>query len=139
VKRVLVLATLLAAALVSACAARGGPSAIFPTQGDRFFVSGYHPYWAGDAWTEYPFDALDELYVFEIEVGAEGTVIDPHGWPDRWSALTAVAADAGVRVTPTVSMHDPLAFKLPGCVRCTFDFQTKRSYRHRLLAAGCCS
>jgi spore germination protein YaaH len=52
---------------------------------------------------------LDVLYVFEIEVGAEGTVIDPHGWPDRWSALSAVAADAGVRVTPRVSMHDPLA------------------------------
>lgn len=108
---VFVLATLLAAALVSGCASRGGPSVTFPTQGDRFFVSGYHPYWAGDAWTEYPFDALDELYVFEIEAGAEGTVIDPHGWPDRWTALTTAAAEAGVRVTPTVSMHDPLAFQ----------------------------
>jgi len=111
VRRVFVLATLLAAALVSACAARGGMSATFPTQGDHFFVSGYHPYWAGDAWTEYPFDALDELYIFEIEVGADGTVIAPHGWPDRWTALTAAASDAGVRVTPTVSMHDPLAFE----------------------------
>lgn len=105
------MATVLAVALVSGCASRGGPSVTFPTQGDRFFVSGYHPYWAGDAWTDYPFDALDELYVFEIEVGADGTVIDPHGWPTRWTALTTAASEAGVRVTPTVSMHDPLAFE----------------------------
>ena len=110
-KPALVLATLLMGALVSGCASGRGLSDIFPTQGDRFFVSGYHPYWAGDAWTEYPFDALDELYVFEIEVGADGTVIASHGWPDRWTALTTAAADAGVRVTPTISMHDPLAFE----------------------------
>jgi spore germination protein YaaH len=110
VRRGFVVAILVTTALAAGCASRGMRS-VLPTDGDLFFVSGYHPYWAGDAWTDYPWDGLDELYVFEIEVGADGTVMEPHGWPDRWRSLTRAAAEAGVRVAPTVSMHDPLAFE----------------------------
>lgn len=108
--RSVISAAMLLAVLGTGCASAGPRPAATPTQGDRFFVSGYHAYWAGDAWTDYPLDQLDELYVFELEIAADGTVADPHEWPDRWTGLTAAATAAGVRVTPTFSMHDPAAF-----------------------------
>lgn len=71
-------------------------------------MAGYHPWWATDAWTLYPWDVLDEVYFFEIEVAADGTIADARGWPD--ARLSARAAQAGVRVVPTVSLHDAAAF-----------------------------
>jgi len=89
-----------------------GPGTITPTGGDRFFVSGYHPYWAPSSWEAYPWDALHRLYFFEIEVGADGAIADAHGWPEQWSGLVARAVEAGVPVVPTISMHDPDAFEV---------------------------
>jgi len=91
--------------VTSGCASAGGPLRPVPTRGERFFVAGYHPYWAGDAWQSYPFDALDRLYFFEIEAGPDGSLADPHGWPDAWLPLVARAQEAGVDVVPTISMH----------------------------------
>jgi spore germination protein YaaH len=96
------------ALLASACATGRGLEHVTPTSGERFFVAGYHPYWADDAWTLYPWDVLDEVYFFEIEVAADGTLADAHGWPD--AGLSSRAAEAGVRVVPTVSLHDAAAF-----------------------------
>lgn len=98
---------------MSAAACTGGPrpSAITPTVGDRFFVSGYHPYWAGDAWQAYPWEALDELYFFELEAGDDGTIADAHGWPGEWQTLVDRARVEGTRIVPTVSQHDPAAFR----------------------------
>jgi spore germination protein YaaH len=56
----------------------------------------------------YPWDALDELYFFELEVGEDGSIADPHGWPD--ADLLARAREAGVRVVPTIALHDAAAF-----------------------------
>ena len=96
--------------LASGCAAGPGPRVAMPTNVDRPFVAGYHVYWAEDAWTDYPMDALDELFFFELEVGADGWILDPHGWPAEWRGMVETAAEAGVQVVPTVSMHDPEAF-----------------------------
>jgi spore germination protein YaaH len=93
---------------VSACATGPGIERISPTVGERFFVAGYHPYWVGDAWTAYPWDLLDEVYFFEIDVGADGTIADAHGWPS--ADLLARAREAGTRVVPTASLHDAAAF-----------------------------
>jgi spore germination protein YaaH len=97
--------------LALAGCATARPAFVTPTASDRFFVAGYHPYWAGNAWTTYRFDAIDELYFFEIEVAADGGFLDRHGWPTRWRAMIADALGAGTQVTPTVSMHDPVAFE----------------------------
>lgn len=104
---------LLAAAVVftSGCAAGPAPSVVMPTTLDRPFVSGYHAYWTGDAWADYPWGVLDELYFFELEIGADGEIIDAHGWPGEWAAMVRAASEAGVQVVPTVSMHDPEAFE----------------------------
>lgn len=99
-----------AAAWTVGCAPRG-PGMVTPTIGDRYFVAGYHPYWAGDAWTGYPWDALQQLYFFEIEADAEGVLSEPHGWPGAWSGLLEQARDADVAVVPTVSQHDADAFE----------------------------
>ncbi len=100
------------AALSSACAAGGGPpSPITPASAGDFFVTGYHPYWAGTSWTGYPLDILDELFFFEAEAGADGTLADLNGWPMAWEPMVDRALEEGVRVIPTVSMHDPDAFE----------------------------
>jgi spore germination protein len=87
------------------CATGGGALRPVPTRGDRFFVAGYHPYWAPNAWHGYPFDALDRLYFFEIEAGLDGSLSELHGWPDEWLGLVRYAREAGVDVVPTISMH----------------------------------
>ena len=92
----------------TACAGGRGIERVTPTAGERFFVAGYHPYWAGDAWAAYPWDVLDEVYFFEIEAGADGAIRDLHGWPDM--DLVSRAREESVRVVPTVSMHDGTAF-----------------------------
>jgi spore germination protein YaaH len=94
----------------SACAAPG-PGRVTPTTGQRYFVAGYHAYWTGASWEAYPWDVLDRLYFFEIEVGADGSLADFHGWPEEWSGLVARARDAGVSLVPTISMHDADAFE----------------------------
>jgi spore germination protein YaaH len=104
------LATLCVAVVSASCAPLARPGSVTPTAGDRFFVSGYHPYWAGDVWRTYPWDALDELYFFELEVGSDGTVADPHGWPEAWLPLVERARTEGLRVVPTISQHDATAF-----------------------------
>lgn len=103
-------ASLLVAASAAACVGSPGLGSVTPTAGDRFFVSGYHPYWAGDAWQSYPWDALDEVYFFELEAGADGALADAHGWPADWLALVERARAEGVRLVPTISQHDPAAF-----------------------------
>lgn len=102
---------LLAATVTAAgCATGPGPRVLMPTNVDRPFVAGYHAYWTGDAWTDYPMDALDELVFFELEVGADGRILDPHEWPERWRPMVDAVVDAGVQVVPTISMHDPDSF-----------------------------
>lgn len=103
-----VLAVLLVCA--SACAT-AGPGSMTPTEGNRFFVAGYHAYWTGASWEAYPWEALDRLYFFEIEAGADGSLLDAHGWPGEWSGLLARAREVGVSVVPTISMHDADAFE----------------------------
>jgi spore germination protein YaaH len=92
-------------ASLSACASGGGVLRPLPTLGDRFFVAGYHPYWAPEAWRGYPFDALDRVYFFEVEAGTDGRLSSPHGWPGEWLAMVQRARDAGVDIVPTISMH----------------------------------
>ena len=84
---------------------------VTPTTSDRFFVAGYHPYWVGDSWAEYPNDALTELFFFELEASGDGSLLDRHGWPEEWLPMVEGALDAGVQVTPTISMHEATAFE----------------------------
>ena len=100
----------LACAALSGCASGAGLGVVTPTEGDRFFVAGYHPYWTGDSWRAYPWDALDEVYYFEIEVGADGGLADAHGWPELGGLLLERARAEGARVVPTISLHDAAAF-----------------------------
>jgi len=74
-------------------------------------VTGYHPWWSGQHDQGYPLDVLDQLFYFEIEVGADGEVLDTHGWPERWGGLMERARQRGLQVVPTVTMHDPQAFE----------------------------
>lgn len=98
-------------AVTSACASGGHARSALPTRGDAFFVAGYHPYWTGDTWRTYPWDVLDRLYFFELEAGPDGSLEDPHGWPEAWLPLVRRAADEGVALVPTLSMHGADGFQ----------------------------
>lgn len=97
-------------AVLGACASAGPPRLSTPTSGDRFFVAGYHPYWADGAWRSYPWDVLDEVYYFELEVGPDGSLADLHSWPEEAGVLLERARSAGATLVPTVSIHGEQAF-----------------------------
>ena len=104
------LALALAGAWSSGCASGARLGGVTPGEGDRFFVAGYHPYWTGDSWRAYPWDVLDEVYYFEIDVGAEGGLAELRGWPEQGGPLLDRARAEDVRVVPTISLHDAAAF-----------------------------
>lgn len=98
--------------VVSGCASSASPGMVVAPESSAVpLVSGYHVYWAGEAWSQYPLDLLDQLYFFELEANAEGGFLDRHGWPERWETMARSARAMGVQVTPTVSMHDAEAFR----------------------------
>ncbi|UCC25981.1 MAG: hypothetical protein JSU98_02555 [Gemmatimonadales bacterium] len=85
------------------------PQPVVPEAG-TFFLAGYHPYWAGDAWREYPSDHLRQLFFFELELAPDGSPGDLHGWPHEWDPLVAHHVSRGVQVVPTVTLHGSGAF-----------------------------
>lgn len=101
-------ATLLAATLAiaaGACASSGRSAPSVPGGGDGLFVAGYQPWWAGDAWSPSDFGGLDRLYLFEIELQADGTLGDAHGWPEAWEPLLNDAGALGLSVVPVVTLY----------------------------------
>lgn len=74
-------------------------------------VMGYHAYWTNDAWEAYPYDVLDAVLFFEIEVGADGGLSNRHGWPDRWLPMQRRAETEGTSVIPVVSLMNTEAFE----------------------------
>lgn len=74
-------------------------------------VMGYHAYWTNDAWEKYPYDVLDAVLFFELEVGTDGRISNRHGWPDRWLPMQRYAHERGAAVVPVVSLMDAEAFR----------------------------
>ena len=105
-------ATILVGVLTAAgCAASPAPQSLVPATTPGPFVSGYHAWWTGEAWRDYPMELLDELFFFEAVADAEGRLSEANGWPGAWEEMTDRARAAGVQVVPTVSMHDAAAFE----------------------------
>lgn len=104
------LAVLAGSGFLAACAAEP-PPAVRPGPSHDLFVAGYHPWWAGEADGAYPMDWLDQLFFFEVEAGANGELLDRRGWPGEWDRLRRRAAEAGVQVVPTLTMHQAGAFE----------------------------
>ncbi len=97
----------LVAALVAfvACGPSTPPSPVVPGPGGDPFVAGYHAWWSGEAWTAYPMEALDRLYLFEVELDPAGGIRDAHGWPEGWTDLADRASEAGVSLVPVATLH----------------------------------
>ncbi|HSM04680.1 MAG TPA: glycoside hydrolase family 18 protein [Longimicrobiales bacterium] len=108
-------------ASVGGCGPPSPPAPPVPGAGPHLFAAGYHAWWTGDAWSAYPLEALDRLYLFEVELDVTGGIRDTHGWPERWQALRDRARDAGLSLVPVVTLHpeeavpvllaDPLAVR----------------------------
>jgi len=64
-------------------------------------VFGFLPYWVNQAWLQY--DLISVLAVFCVEMGAEGTITNSHGFPAAFAAAMdqAHAHDAIVVITVT--------------------------------------
>lgn len=81
------------------------------TATEAFVVAGYHPWWLRDAWEEYDPDVYNEIYFFSIEVDSTGGIAERNGWPDRWFRMQRELSDAGVRVTPVVTLFSQRAYE----------------------------
>ena len=77
-------AALLAGTLTIACQPGTPPPPPVPTGGEPLFIAGYHPWWAGESWRSYPLESLDRVYLFELEISADGGVGNARGWPTAW-------------------------------------------------------
>ena len=73
-------------------------------------VYGYYPYWA-DADSAIPWEALTHLAYFNVEVNADGSLGDSHGWAERGAALVEAGHDWGVAVTLTATLFDDEAIR----------------------------
>ena len=66
-------------------------------------VFGYLPYWIdGDYYRNLDLGLLTHVSAFAVEVNADGTLGDDHGWP--WTALVDSAHAHGVRVILTATL-----------------------------------
>lgn len=74
-------------------------------------VAAYHPWWTQGAWRAYPPTLYDEVFFFSVEIDSTGRIAKRNGWPDRWYDMQRSLGDAGVRVTPVVTLFDEHAFK----------------------------
>lgn len=73
-------------------------------------VTGYHPYWMGDAYTSYDWSLLSTVAWFSLELDGAGQITDAHGWP--WTALVAEAHAHGVKVLVTATLFSASAIDL---------------------------
>lgn len=67
-------------------------------------VFGYHPYWNGTAWENYPYDILSHLAWFGLNMNNSGDITNDHGWPVN--GLVNLAHSRGVKVIVTVTNFD---------------------------------
>ncbi|MDT8340907.1 MAG: glycosyl hydrolase family 18 protein [Longimicrobiales bacterium] len=107
---------LLVLALAAACAPGPPPAPPGPPGSEGAdFLAGYHPWWALTGEARYPLEALDHLFLFEVEAGPDGEWRDLHGWPTAWAeggeGVAARARRAGVPIALTVTAHEPGAFE----------------------------
>lgn len=91
------------AAVVAVCAVNRIPRPLVPT-GGTLFVSGYHPWWSLGSPSGYPVDLMDQVFLFEWEVGPEGRVKEFRGWPEAWVSTVDSLVDSGTGVVPTVTL-----------------------------------
>lgn len=70
-------------------------------------VTGYHPYWVGDAFLSYDWALLSMVAWFSLELDGAGQITNAHGWP--WTALVAEAHAQGVKVLITATLFNASA------------------------------
>lgn len=64
-------------------------------------VFGFLPYWVNQAWLQY--DLISVLAVFSVDMGADGTITNSHGFPSVFSSAMSQAHAAGGEVVVTVT------------------------------------
>jgi GH18 family chitinase len=67
-------------------------------------VFGYHPYWNGTAYQNYPWEIISHLAWFSLDMNSSGNITNAHSWP--WNDLVNVAHANGVKVIVTVTLFD---------------------------------
>ncbi|RMF62609.1 MAG: hypothetical protein D6743_11910, partial [Calditrichaeota bacterium] len=65
-------------------------------------VFGYLPYWSSSDYLR--FDLLTHIAAFSVEVNADGTLGNDHGWP--WTSLINRAHSQGVKVILVATLFD---------------------------------
>ncbi len=104
---------ILSAVLLAACGTTEEVTAPVepPPSETAAHVAGYHPWWLQNAWETYDRSVYDEIYFFSIEVDSSGSISARNGWPDRWYDLQSELSNAGVRVTPVVTLFSQSGYE----------------------------
>ena len=82
-------------------------SGLAKAKGLKATVFGYLPYWSSSAYLR--FDLLTHIAVFSVEVNADGTLGNDHGWP--WTALINKAHSQGVKIILVATLFDGAKIK----------------------------
>ncbi len=67
-------------------------------------VFGYHPYWNGTAYQNYPWEIISHIAWFGLAMSSNGGITNAHSWP--WNDLVNMAHANGVKVIVTVTLFD---------------------------------
>jgi spore germination protein YaaH len=76
----------------------------------RPLVFGYVAWWVPEALTVRDLDAVDRIKFMEIRVGAEGKVVEKHGWPQQWKSVRERASALGIPVDLAITLFSPADF-----------------------------
>lgn len=97
--------------LVAACGSveetvREEPAGPLGASDRAHLIAAYHPWWTQNAWRGYAPTLYDEVYFFAVEIDSTGGIAARNGWPDRWYVMQQSLGNAGVRVTPVVTLFN---------------------------------
>ena len=73
-------------------------------------AAGYVGWWMPSGWRALEGNRLDRIYFFDIEIQADGTLGDHHGWPDKWQDLREYAATKDTPLEVSVSLMNAAHF-----------------------------
>jgi hypothetical protein len=69
-------------------------------------VHGYYAWWTRGLWLQLDLSVYDKLFFFSVTPGADGGLVERHGWPWAWEGLRARADSTGVPVIPVIALLD---------------------------------
>jgi len=72
---------------------------------------GYLGWWLPESWRSVPLEKFDRLLFFELQVNADGSIAQRHGWPDQWRDLRQATRESRTPLDLTLTLLDTPTFE----------------------------